>query len=124
MFKGLGGLANIGAVIKQAQQMSGRLKTLNSELRTKRATGSAGGGLVEVDVNGLSEVLAVRIDPTLIEKCDREMIEDLLPAAVNAANQKAKELHAEAMQSMTSDMNLPGLSEALQQLSADDPDEE
>jgi DNA-binding YbaB/EbfC family protein len=124
VFKGLGGLANIGAVIKQAQQMSGRLKTLNSELRTKRATGSAGGGLVEVDVNGLSEVLGVRIDQTLIEKGDKEMIEDLLPMAINSANRKAKELHAEAMQSMTSDLNLPGLSEALQHLGADGPDEE
>jgi DNA-binding YbaB/EbfC family protein len=124
LFKGLGGLANIGSVIKQAQQMSGRLKTLNNELRTKRATGSAGGGLIEVDVNGLSEVLAVRIDPTLIEKGDKEMIEDLLPTAVNAAQRKAKELHAEAMQSMTSDLNLPGLGEALQQLGVDGPDGE
>ena len=124
MFKGLGGLANIGSVIKQAQQMSGRLKTLNNELRTRRATGSAGGGLIEVDVNGLSEVLAVRIDPTLIEKGDKEMIEDLLPTAVNAAQRKAKEMHAEAMQSMTSDLNLPGLGEALQQLGVDGPDGE
>ena len=124
MFKGLGGLANIGAVIKQAQQMGGRLKSLNNELRTKRATGSAGGGLVEVDVNGLADVLAVRIDQTLIDKADKEMIEDLLPAAFNAAHQKAKELHAEAMQSMTSDLNLPGLSEALEQMGGGQPDEE
>lgn len=124
MFKGIGGLGNIGSVIKQAQQMGGRLKTLNNELRAKRATGSAGGGLVEVDVNGLAEVLAVRIDPTLLEKGDKEMIEDLLPAAFNAAHQKAKELHAEAMQSMTSDLNLPGLSEALNQLGADEAEQE
>lgn len=117
MFKGLGGLGNIGSVIKQAQQMSGRLKTINNELRSKRTTGSAGGGLVEVDVNGLAEVLAVRVDQTLIDKGDKEMIEDLLPTAFNAAHQKAKELHAEAMQSMTSELNLPGLSEALSQFS-------
>ena len=47
---------------------------------------------MEVEVNGLGEVLAVRIDPSLVEKQDREMIEDLLPAAFNAAQQKAKQL--------------------------------
>jgi DNA-binding YbaB/EbfC family protein len=120
LFKGLGGISNIGAVIKQAQQMGGRIKAINSELRTKRATGSAGGGLVEVDVNGLAEVLAVRIDQTLIEKGDKEMIEDLLPGAFNAAHQKAKELHAEAMQSMTSELNLPGLNEALSKLGGEE----
>ena len=92
MFKGLGNLANIGALMKQAQEMGGKMQALNEELKTKRATGAAGGGLVEVDVNGLSEVLAVRIDPSLVEKGDREMIEDLLPAAFNAAQQKAKQL--------------------------------
>lgn len=124
MFKGLGGLTNIGSVLKQAQQMSGRLKSLNDELRTKRATGAAGGGLVEVDVNGLAEVLAVRIDQSLIQRGDKEMIEDLLPTAFNAAHQKAKELHAEAMQTMTSELNLPGLSEALSQFGQGEAEKE
>lgn len=116
MFKGLGNLANIGALMKQAQEMGGRMQALQEELRTKRATGSAGGGLVEVDVNGLSEVLAVRIDPSLVEKGEREMIEDLLPAAIQAAQQKAKQMHAEAMQGLTGGVNLPGLQEALAQI--------
>jgi len=116
VFKGLGNLANIGALMKQAQEMGGRMQALQEELRTKRATGSAGGGLVEVDVNGLSEVLAVRIDPSLVEKGEREMIEDLLPAAIQAAQQKAKQMHAEAMQGLTGGVNLPGLQEALAQI--------
>ena len=99
VFKGLGNLANLGALMKQAQEMGGKMQAIQEELKTKRATGAAGGGLVEVDVNGLAEVLAVRIDPSLVEKGDREMIEDLLPAAFNAAQQKAKQMHAEAMQS-------------------------
>ena len=90
VFKGLGNLANIGALLKQAQEMGGKMQAIQEELKTKRATGAAGGGLVEVEVNGLGEALAVRIDPSLIEKNDREMIEDLLPAAFNAAQQKAK----------------------------------
>ena len=117
MFKGLGNLANLPAMLKQAQEMGGKLEQLNAELKTKRVTGAAGGGLVEVDANGLGEALAVRIDPTLIEKQDRELLEDLLPAAINAARDKAKELHAASMQQLAGGFNLPpGLSEALKGL--------
>lgn len=116
VFKGLGNLANIGSFMKQAQEMSGRMQAMQQQLKTKRATGAAGGGLVEVDVNGLGEALAVRIDASLIEKNERDMIEDLLPAAINAAQTKAKQLHAEAMQSIAGDLPIPGISEALMQL--------
>jgi DNA-binding YbaB/EbfC family protein len=114
VFKSLGNLANLPGLLKQAQEVSGKMQALQHELRNKRATGSAGGGLVEVDVNGLAEVLAVRIDPSLVEKGEREMIEDLLPAAFNSAQQKAKQLHAEAMQSLTG--GIPGFQDALSQL--------
>lgn len=117
VFKGLGNLANLGALMKQAQEMGSKMQALTEELKTKRATGAAGGGLVEVEVNGLGEALAVRIDPALVEKQDREMIEDLLPAAFNAAQQKSKQLHAEAMQSLTGGLQVPGLQDALAQLS-------
>lgn len=113
MLKGLGNLANLPGLIKQAQEMGSKMQQLNAELKAKRVTGSAGGGLVEVDANGLGEALAVRIDPSLIAKQDRELLEDLLPAAINAAQQKAKELHAESMQSLAGGMNIPGLSDAL-----------
>lgn len=103
--------------MKQAQEMGGRMQAMQEELRAKRATGAAGGGLIEVDVNGLAEVLAVRIDPSLIEKRDREMIEDLLPAAFHAAQQKARQMHAEAMQSITGGLQLGGLEDAIAQLS-------
>jgi DNA-binding YbaB/EbfC family protein len=118
MFKGLGNLANLGALMKQAQEMGGRMQAMQDELRTKRATGAAGGGLVEVDVNGLAEVLAVRIDPSLVEKGDREMIEDLLPAAFNAAQHKARQMHAEAMQAIAGGLPLGGLPDVLSQLSS------
>lgn len=114
MFKSLGNLANLPALMKQAQEVTGKMQALQQQLRSKRATGSVGGGLVEVEVNGLAEVLAVRIDPSLVEKGEREMIEDLLPAAFNSAQQKAKQLHAEAMQSLTG--GIPGFQDALSQL--------
>jgi DNA-binding YbaB/EbfC family protein len=113
VFKGLANLANLPALIKQAQEMGGKIEQLTAELKTKRVSGAAGGGLVEVEANGLGEVLSVRLDPALVEKQDRELMEDLLPAAINAAQQKAKELHAESMRGLTGGLQCPGLSEAL-----------
>ena len=119
MFKNLSNLANLGSLLKQAQEMDGRIKQLNEQMKAERTKGTAGGGLVEVDMNGLMEVLAVRIDPDLVVRGDREMIEDLLPAAFNAAQRKAKQLHADAMRSMTGGLNIPGLEDALGELGAD-----
>lgn len=117
----LKGLANFGSIIKQAQQMGSKMQELNDKLKTVRATGSAGGGLVSAEVNGLGEVLRVSIDPSLMEKGDRELIEDLIPAAITQAQAKAKEQHAEAMQELTGGMNLPGLDEALGSMTGGGP---
>jgi DNA-binding YbaB/EbfC family protein len=122
VFKGLGNLANIGALVKQAQEMGGKMQAIQEELKSKKATGAAGGGLVEVDVNGLSEVLAVRIDPSLVEKGEREMIEDLLPAAFNAAQAKAKQMHAEALQGLAGGLPMGGFADILSQLPGANPD--
>lgn len=118
------GLSNFGAILKQAQQMGSRMQEMNEKLKTIRATGSAGGGLVEVEVNGLGEMMRLTIDPSLIEKQDGELIEDLVPAAANQANAKAKEQHAEAMKDLTGGINLPGLDEALNSLTAGTPIDE
>ncbi len=120
MLKGLG---NIGNIMKQAQEMGGKMQQLNEELKTKRVVGSAGAGMVEVEANGLGDVLAVRLDPTLVEKQDRELLEDLLPAAINSAREKAQALHAEQMQTLTGGMNLPGMGDLLGQLGDPSPGE-
>jgi nucleoid-associated protein EbfC len=113
MLKGLGNLGNIGAIVKQAQEMGAKMQAAQAQLRAVRVTGSAVGGMVEVDANGLGEVLAVRIEPEFFAKQDREMLEDLLPSAVNAALAKAKEAQANAMQEAAGGLNLPGLGDAL-----------
>lgn len=118
MLRSLSGLAN---VMKQAQEMGSKMQAISEKLRTMRASGQAGGGMVEIEVNGLAEVLAVRIDDDLFKRGDREMIEDLLPAAFNAAHAKAKELHQQAIAEMTSDLNLPGLEQALGNLTGQTP---
>lgn len=118
MLRSLSGLAN---VMKQAQEMGSKMQAMSEKLRGMRASGQAGGGMVEVDVNGLAEVLAVRIDDEFFKRGDREMIEDLLPAAFNAAHAKAKELHQQTLAEMTSDLNLPGLEQALSNLTGQAP---
>lgn len=114
MFKGL---ANLGSIMKQAQQMGGKVEEMNAQLRQQRATANAGGGMVEVEVNGLGEVIKLTIDPLLIEKNERDMIEDLVPAAVNQAIKKSHELRAEAMKGLTSGIELPGLDDAIAKFS-------
>ena len=119
MFKGLG---NIASLMKQAQEMGGKMQQINEELKANRVVGTAGAGLVEVETNGLGEALAVRIDPTLIEKQDRELLEDLLPAAINSAREKATQLHAEKMQSVTGGIDMSSLGDVLGNLGQGPPE--
>ena len=72
--------------------------------------------MVQVEANGLGEILRVTIDADLVARNEREMIEDLVPAAVNQALGKAKQLHADAVRSLTAGLEVPGLEEALAQV--------
>jgi len=106
------GLKNLGALLKQAQQIGGQMGQISEQMRHRRVSGSAGGGMVEIEVNGLMEVLRCRIDPKLLEQNDRELIEDMVVAAVNQALSKGKQMHAEAVREMTGGIALPGALEA------------
>jgi nucleoid-associated protein EbfC len=123
MLKGLENLANLGSLLKQAQAMGGKMQQLNEDLKVRRAEGTAGGGLVTVEVNGLGEVLRCQIDPELFARGDRELVEDLLAAAVNQALAKSKQLYGEAMKSLAEGVDVPGLGAMLSQLSGGDPNQ-
>jgi nucleoid-associated protein EbfC len=69
--------------------------------------------MVEIEVNGLVEVLRCQIDPDLFARGDRELVEDLVATAVNDAVVKAKRLHAESVRSLTGGLSFPGLDQAL-----------
>lgn len=114
MFKGLG---NIASLMKQASQMGGKLQGINEELKGQTVTGSAGGGMVEITMNGLSEALSCKVDPSLVKDSDAELLEDLIVAAINQATTKSRELHAAAMKNLAGGMNVPGLDDALSQMS-------
>jgi DNA-binding YbaB/EbfC family protein len=91
------------------------MQAVTAQLKGERGTGSAGGGMIEIEANGLGEVLRLKIDPVLIERGQREMIEELVPVAINDAVVKARQLHMEAMKSMTDGLDMPGLDDALKQ---------
>jgi DNA-binding YbaB/EbfC family protein len=99
--------------MRQAQQMGPKLQALQQQLKDARATGSAGGNSVVVEVNGLSEVVAVQIDPALVARGNVELIQELTMAATNEALAKAKELHVTAMKSLTGDVDMPALQDML-----------
>jgi DNA-binding YbaB/EbfC family protein len=118
------GLANIGALLKQAQQLGGQMGQLTEEMRRRRVTGSAGGGMVEIEVNGLMEVLRCHIDPQLVAQNDPELLEDLVMAAVNQAISKGKEMHAESLRDLTGGLPLPGgFREALEKFAGTEEEE-
>ena len=112
MFKNL---ANIAGIMQQASQVGKEMKAMQEELRNKRVKGSAGAGLVEAICTGHGELVSITIDPKLIEDGDKDLIEELIPQAVNEAQAKGKQLHQEMMQSVTSGLNVPGLDEAMSQ---------
>jgi hypothetical protein len=117
MFKGF---SAFGSLLKQAQQMGDRLRELNDELRKRKVTGVAGGDMVEVDANGMFEVLCCRIKPDLMNEADRELLEDLVRAATNNALAKARQLSAEAVKDLGGGaMDVPGLDEAMRKLMGD-----
>jgi DNA-binding YbaB/EbfC family protein len=118
------GITNLASLLKQAQQVGSRLQQVNDELKLRRATGAAGGGMVEVEVNGLGQILRLTVDATLVEMKDRELLEDLIPAAANQALAKAKELHAEVIKDLTGGMSFPGLEEMLAKVTGQESNDE
>jgi len=113
MFKNI---ANLAAMLKQAQQMKGRLGALQEDLKKKRVVGRSGADLVEVEADGLGQIVRVTLDPGLVERRDRELLEDLIPAAVNQALAKAKQLHADALRDLSGGLDLPQLDEMIANL--------
>lgn len=97
----------LGQIMKQAQQMQASLQKAQEELANLEVTGEAGGGMVQVMMTGRHDVRRVSIDPTLMED-DKEMLEDLVAAAVNDAVRKVEKTTQERMSGLTAGLNLPG----------------
>lgn len=96
----------LGGLMKQAQKMQENMQKAQEELAKMEVTGQAGGGMVSVIMTGRHDVRRVSIDPSLMQE-DKEMLEDLLAAAVNDAVRKIEQQTQEKMSSMTAGMGLP-----------------
>jgi len=101
------GIPNMGNLLKQAQQFQTKLAKLQEELAGRTMEATSGGGMVTVVANGRQEVISIRIDPEVIDREDKEMLQDLILAAVNDALAKAKAMVNEEMGKLTHGLNLP-----------------
>ena len=98
---------NIGNMMKQAQQMQANLQRAQAEIATLEVTGEAGGGMAKVLMTGKHEVKRVTLDPSLISGDDKDMLEDLIAAAINDAVQKVERASQAKMSALMGGMNLP-----------------
>ena len=97
---------NIQKLMKQAQQMQEKMQR---ELATLEVEAAAGGGMVSVRMNGHKQLLAVKIDPEVLDPEDPDMLQDLVVAAVNEASRKVEESMQEKVGSMAGGLGFPGL---------------
>jgi DNA-binding YbaB/EbfC family protein len=98
---------NIGNLMKQAQEMQANVQRVQAEIASLEVTGESGGGMAKVVMTGKHEVRRVTLDPSIISSDDKDMLEDLVAAAINDAVQKVERVTQEKMSSVMGGMNLP-----------------
>ena len=100
-------MKNLGQMLKQAQAMQSKMAEMQEKLAAIELTGASGGGMVNVTLNGKHEMRSVKIDPSLVDPKDTEMLEDLIVAAFNDAKGKVDAHMAEEMAKITGGLQLP-----------------
>ena len=109
MFKG--GMPNMQNMMKQIQQMQERIAKVQAELEQKTVTADAGGGMVKVTANGKQQIVKIEIEKTAVNPEEKEILEDLIIAAVNKALEQANAMAQLEMKKATEGMipNIPGM---------------
>jgi DNA-binding YbaB/EbfC family protein len=100
-------MPDIMKILQQAQEMQGRFQKMQDELQQVSVTGSAGGGMVTAEVTGTSKIKKIKLDASVVNPADLEMLEDLIVVAVSDAQQKAQKTAQDEMGKLTGGMNLP-----------------
>lgn len=100
-------MKNLGQIMKQVQDMQARMAEMQDKLGEIEIEGAAGGGMVKATVNGKGVVRALKIDPSLINPAEGEVLEDLIVAAMNDAKSKADEKMQGEMSKLTGGLPLP-----------------
>ena len=103
------GGGNMNQMLRQAQQMQQDMQNLQADLEEREVSASAGGGLVEVTVDGKHFIKSIKINPDAIDPEDTEMLEDFVTIAVNEAIGNAIKTSEEEMSAITGGLNLPGM---------------
>ena len=108
--KGMGGgPQNMNAMIRQAQKMQEDMAALQEDLDAREYDISAGGGVVNVKINGKKEILSIDLQPEIVDPDDIETLSDILVAAVNEAIKRVEDTNAEEMGKITGNVGIPGL---------------
>ena len=107
MFDALKNLGNLPGLMAKAREMQDRMTAMQEELGRKTVSADAGGGIVEATCNGRRELVRVKIDKSRADPNDTEMLEDLIVAAVHAAQAKAADLAKSEMQRVATEMGVP-----------------
>jgi DNA-binding YbaB/EbfC family protein len=102
-------LSSMGDLMKQAKLMQDKLTNLQAEVGARTVEASAGGGMVTAKVTGKLQVLSITIDPEILKSDDREMLQDLVAAAVNEAIRQAQAMMSDEMSKLTGGLRIPGL---------------
>ena len=104
-----GGPSNMQSMLKQAQKMQEDMAAMQEELEVREYDVAAGGGVINVKINGKKEILSVKIDPDAVDPDDVETLEDLIVAAVNEAIKTVETASQQEMAKITGGMSLPGM---------------
>ena len=108
--KGMGGgPQNMQAMLRQAQKMQEDMAAKQEELDAREYDISAGGGVVNVKINGKKEILAIDLKPEIVDPDDIETLSDILVAAVNEAIKRVEDTNSEEMGKITGGLGMPGL---------------
>lgn len=99
----------MGQLMKQAQAMQQRMAEMQEKLEQVEISGTSGAGLVQITINGKGNMRALKIDPSLVDPQETEVLEDLIVAAFNDAKAKLETHTTEEMNKVTGGMNIPGL---------------
>lgn len=101
-------MQNIGKMMKQAQQMQAKMAEMQAALETVEMTGAAGGGMVQVTLNGKTDLKSVKLDKSLLDPNEVEVLEDLIVAAFNDAKTRVEAHVQQEMAKVTGGLQLPG----------------
>ena len=107
MLKGLGGLGDMAKMMKKAQEMQGKMAQIQDDLEQVEVHGEAGAGLVKISATAKGEVKSLDIDPTILIASEKEVVEDLIIAALNDALTKGQEAKQKELSKLTEGLNLP-----------------